>query len=178
MKNVLVISSSPRKGGNSDTLCDEFVRGAEESGNIAEKIRIADKNIGYCVACYACKETRECARKDDMERILEKMVDADIIVLSTPVYFYTMCAQMKTFIDRTLPRYTEIMEKDFYFIATMADTDNHAMDRTFDGLRGFSSECLYGAKEKGAIYGSGAWQLGDIRQTAAMKQAYEMGRQI
>jgi multimeric flavodoxin WrbA len=178
MKKVLILSASPREGGNSDTLCDEFARGAVENGNRAEKIRLTDKTIGYCVACYACKETHKCAQEDDMAGILEKMVNADVIVLATPVYFYTMCAQMKTLIDRTLPRYTEIMDKDFYFIATMADTDNSAMDRTFDGLRGFSAECLRGAREKGVIYGSGAWQLGDIRHTAAMKQAYEMGRAV
>jgi multimeric flavodoxin WrbA len=113
-----------------------------------------------------------------MAEILEKMITADVIVLATPVYFYTMCAQMKTFIDRTLPSYTEIMDKDFYFIATMADTDNSAMERTFDGLRGFSAECLYGAREKGVIYGSGAWQLGDVLRTAAMKQAYTMGKAV
>jgi multimeric flavodoxin WrbA len=113
-----------------------------------------------------------------MTEILEKMVNAAVIVLATPVYFYTMCAQMKALIDRTLPRYTEIMDKDFYFIATMAETDNSTMERTFDGLRAFSAECLHGTREKGVIYGSGAWQLGDIHHTAAMKQAYEMGKAI
>jgi multimeric flavodoxin WrbA len=178
MKNVLILSASPREGGNSDTLCDEFARGALENGNRTEKIRIADKEIGFCIACYACKETRKCVRNDDMAEILEKMIAADVIVFATPVYFYTMCAQMKTLIDRTLPRYTEIANKDFYHIATMADADNSAMDRTFEGLRGFSVECLYGAKEKGVIYGSGAWRLGDIQHTAAMKQAYEMGKRV
>jgi multimeric flavodoxin WrbA len=177
-KRVLIISGSPRKGGNSDILCDEFAGGASEAGNETEKIRIAEKKIGYCTACYACKENHRCIQNDDMEEILDKMVNADVIVLATPVYFYTMCAQMKTLIDRTLPCYTEIVGKDFYYIATMADTDNTAMDRTFDGLRAFSVECLYGANEKGTIYGSGAWQFGDIQRTAAIKQAYEMGRRI
>jgi multimeric flavodoxin WrbA len=178
VKKVLVLSASPRKGGNSDTLCDEFAGGAPEAGNEVEKIRVADKNIGYCTACYACKENHRCIQNDDMAGILDKMVDADVIALATPVYFYTMCAQMKTLIDRTLPRYAEIIGKDFYYIATMADTDNAAMDKTFDGLRAFSIECLSGTNEKGVIYGSGAWQIGDIQHTAAMKQAYEMGRRI
>jgi multimeric flavodoxin WrbA len=178
MKKVLILSASPRKGGNSDTLCDEFYKGVAEAGNEVEIVRIAEKKIGYCTACYACKETRECVQKDDMAEILNKIVNADVIVLATPVYFYTMCAQMKTLIDRTLPRYTEIIGKDFYYIATMADTDNSAMDRTFEGLRGFSVECLYGTKEKGVIYGSGVWQLGDIQRTTAMKQAYEMGKRV
>jgi multimeric flavodoxin WrbA len=113
-----------------------------------------------------------------MEGILNKMVSANVIVLATPVYFYTMCAQMKTVIDRTLPRYTEIANKDFYFIATMADSDKQAMERTLEGLRGFIAECLYGAKEKGVIYGSGIWQLGDVLRSDAMKQAYEMGKKV
>jgi multimeric flavodoxin WrbA len=178
MKSVLIISASPRKDGNSDTLCGEFAKGAAEAGNEVEKIRVAEKKIGFCAACYACKDTRECVQNDDMAAILDKMVNADAIVLSTPVYFYTMCAQMKTLIDRSLPRYTEIAGKDFYYIATMADADNAAMERTFEGLRGFARECLYGAKERGVICGSGAWQIGDIRHTAAMKQAYEMGRRV
>jgi multimeric flavodoxin WrbA len=178
MKKALILSGSPRKGGNSDTLCDEFAKGALEAGNEVEKIRLAEKEIGYCTACYACKENHQCIQNDDMEEILDKMVNADVIVLATPVYFYTMCAQMKTLIDRTLPRYTEIIGKEFYYIATMADTDSSAMERTFEGLRGFSIECLYGAEEKGVIFGSGAWQLGDIHRTAAIKQAGDMGKRI
>jgi multimeric flavodoxin WrbA len=178
MKNVLIISSSPRKGGNSDTLCDELARGAEESGNSVEIIRIAEKKVGYCTACYACKQTGKCDQNDDMSEILDKMLTADVIVLATPVYFYSMCAQMKTVIDRTLPRYTEIANKDFYFIATMADSDKQAMERTLEGLRGFIAECLYGAKEKGVIYGSGIWQLGDVLRSDAMKQAYAIGKKV
>lgn len=178
MKKVLVLSASPRKGGNSDILCDEFIRGAAEAGNTAEKIRIAEKQIGYCTACYGCSETHECIQNDDMKSILDKMLVADVIVLATPVYFYTMCAQMKTFIDRTLPCYEEISGKDFYYIATMADTDSAAMDRTFEGLRGFSLECLTGTREKGVIYGSNTWEAGDVKGTAAMKQAYAMGKKV
>ena len=129
-KNVLVISASPRKGGNSDTLCDEFIRGAQESGNHAEKIFLASKNIKYCIGCGVCNTTQKCVQKDDMAEILDKMVEADVIVLATPVYFYTMDAQMKTLIDRTVPRYTEIQNKDFYFIVAAADTERKMMERT------------------------------------------------
>lgn len=63
MKKVLILSGSPRKGGNSDTLCDEFMKGAIEAGNEVEKVFVAGKNIGYCKACYACKDTGVCAIK-------------------------------------------------------------------------------------------------------------------
>ena len=177
-KNVLVISASPRKGGNSDTLCDEFIRGAQESGNHAEKIFLASKNIKYCIGCGVCNTTQKCVQKDDMAEILDKMVEADVIVLATPVYFYTMDAQMKTLIDRTVPRYTEIQNKDFYFIVAAADTERKMMERTIEGFRGFTQDCLTGAREKGIIYGTGAWQAGEIKGTPAVKQAYEIGRNV
>ena len=177
-KNVLVISASPRKGGNSDTLCDEFIRGAQESGNHAEKIFLASKNIKYCIGCGVCNTTQKCVQKDDMAEILDKMGEADVIVLATPVYFYTMDAQMKTLIDRTVPRYTEIQNKDFYFIVAAADTERKMMERTIEGFRGFTQDCLTGAREKGIIYGTGAWQAGEIKGTPAVKQAYEMGRNV
>lgn len=120
-KKVLVISGSPRKGGNSDILCDEFVRGAVDSGNVAAKVRLQELNIAPCLACYACRGTGKCAHDDDMAELLEKMVQAEVLVLATPVYFYSLCGQMKTMIDRTLPRYTEIRDKDVYFIVTAAD---------------------------------------------------------
>lgn len=177
-KQVLIISSSPRKNGNSDTLCDQFMKGAEEAGNRVEKIRLADLKIDYCSACYACKTKGHCVKQDDMEQIIEKMRAADAIVLATPVYFYTMCAQLKTMIDRTLggAQKSGLENKEFYLIATAAD-GKAAMERTIDGLRGYL-ECLPGAKEMGVIYGAGAWQLGDIQRNPAMQEAYQMGKSI
>jgi multimeric flavodoxin WrbA len=134
-----------------------------------------DKKIGYCTGCYACGGNGQCAQKDDMAQILENMIAADVIVLATPVYFYTMCAQMKTLIDRTVARYTGISNKDFYFIVTAADGNKAALERTIEGFRAFIS-CLRGAKEKGVVYGTGAWNIGDILTSRAMKQAYEMGK--
>lgn len=113
-----------------------------------------------------------------MEYVLDKMRAADVIVLATPVYFYTMNAQLKTMIDRTLggAQKPGLEDKEFYLIATAADGRN-AMERTIDGIRGYL-ECLPGAKERGVIYGAGAWQIGDIIGNPAMQQAYEMGRTI
>ena len=104
-KKVLILSGSPRKGGNSDILCDEFLRGAQEAGHKAEKIRVCEKKIAPCSACYFCRDHGgECARKDDMAEVLQKMIDADVLVLSSPVYFYSIDAQLKAVIDRTLAR--------------------------------------------------------------------------
>ncbi len=112
-----------------------------------------------------------------MAEILDKMVTADVIVMATPVYFYTMNAQMKTLIDRTVARYTEIRNKEMYFIVAAADSSKRAMERTLEGFRGFTS-CLSGAKEKGVVYGTGAWEIGDIKKSDAMNKAFDMGKTI
>jgi multimeric flavodoxin WrbA len=176
-KRVLVISSSPRKGGNSDTLCDEFVKGAIEANHAVEKVVLSDKTISYCTGCYGCRKTGRCVQKDDMAQVLDSMVSADVIVMATPVYFYSMCAQMKTVIDRTVARYTEISNKDFYFILTAAVGSRKPLERTVEAFRGFTA-CLNGAKEKGIVYGTGAWEKGEILSSPAMRQAFEMGKAL
>lgn len=177
-KKVLILSASPRKGGNSDTLCNEFMRGALDSGHDVEKVFLRDRTIHYCTGCGVCNSTHKCVQKDDMAEVLDKMVKADVIVMATPVYFYTMDAQMKTLIDRTVPRYTEISNKDFYFVVTAADTDQNMLERTIEGFRGFTDDCLTDPHEKGIIYATGVWQSGEINGHPAMKQAYEMGKRV
>lgn len=145
-KDVLIVSVSPRRGGNSDLLCGQFMLGAKEAGKQAEKNFLGNKKNNYCVACDACKGNGgNCVQKDGMAEVLEKMIAADAIVMATPVYFYTMNAQMKTLIGRTYSRYTEI-NKEMYFIVTAADSRKEAMERALEGFRGFTS-CLSGAKE-------------------------------
>jgi len=176
-KHVLILSSSPRKDGNSNILCDQFMKGAIEAKHHVDKVLLADKRINYCLGCYACEGTGECAQDDDVAQVLDGMMAADVIVLATPVYFYTMCAQMKTVIDRTVARYTKLTNKEFYFIVTAAEDNRAALKGTIEGLRYFTS-CLDGAKEKGIVYGAGAFQAGDIVKSPAMKQAYEMGKAV
>ena len=114
-KRVLILSGSPRKGGNSDILCDEFLRGAQDAGRKAEKIRVAEKKVAPCSGCYYCStHGGACVHKDDMADILQKMIDADVIVLSSPVYFYSISAQLKAVIDRTVARWLEVKDKEFY----------------------------------------------------------------
>lgn len=177
-KRVLILSSSPRKGGNSDSLCDRFLAGALEGGHAAEKVFLRDQDIHFCTGCGACtKGAKKCPQKDDMARVLDQMVRADVIVMATPVYFYTMAAQMKTLIDRTCARYQEISHKEFYFILTAADGNKKAMHRTLEGFRGFTS-CLDDPREKGVVYGTGAWEVGDIASSPALQEAYRLGRSV
>ena len=177
-KKVLLLSSSPRRNGNSDLLCGQFAQGAQAAGHQAERIFLKDKKINCCTGCGTCNQSgAACPQKDDMAELLDRMVAADVIVMATPVYFYSMSAQTKLLIDRTCSRYTEISGKDFYFILAAADDSIPAMERTLEGFRGFTS-CLSGAKEKGVIYGVGAWHAGDVKKTPAFQQAYEMGKRI
>jgi len=175
-KKVLILAASPRKGGNSDLLCEQFTVGATEAGHQVERIFLRDKRINYCTACGACQRNGgQCIQQDDMTEVLDKMIRANVIVLATPVYFYAMTGQMKTLIDRTYARYTEITHKELYFFMTAAVSSKELLERTLEGFRGFSS-CLGGAKEKGVIYGTGAWEMGDIKGSPALALAYEMGK--
>ena len=177
-KKVLILSSSPRKGGNSDTLCDEFMRGAIDAGNSTEKICLRDKKINYCTGCSVCSQYgKPCPQKDDAAEIIAQMLDADVIVMATPVYFYTMSAQMKTLIDRCCSRYTEMKDKEFYFIVTAAENDRSKILRTIDTFQGFL-DCLENPVNKGTIFGLGAWLVGEIKDKPAMQEAYQMGYSI
>ena len=174
-KKVLILSGSPRKDGNSDMLCNEFMRGAIESGNEVEKIRVAEKKIGFCTGCYACSNTGVCAIKDDMAEVMQKLIDADVIVLASPVYFYSIGAQLKALIDRTVCRWTEVKDKEFYYIMTAADSGIESMETTLACFRGYA-DCVEGAKEMGVIYGTGVYEKGEIKDKKAMLEAYEMGK--
>ena len=130
MKNILIISGSPRKKGNSQLLCESFRKGAVEAGHCVNLIRLADKNIHFCRACDACmKNGGTCILKDDMQYILEQFQQADVIVLATPVYFYGICAQMKTFIDRTYPIWQKLGKKEVYYIVS-AGLDKKIIERS------------------------------------------------
>lgn len=176
-KKVLILSGSPRKCGNSDILCDEFMKGALESGHDVEKIRISEKNVGYCRGCYACKTDGVCAIKDDMAEILQKMIDADVLVLASPVYFYSIDAQLKAVIDRTVARWLEVKNKEFYYIVTMADDEDASAETTLMCFRGYA-DCVDGAVEKGIIIGKGVYEKGEVNNTDSLKNAYNMGKGV
>ena len=178
-KSVLIISASPRKNGNSDILCDEFARGATEAGHSVEKIRLAEKDVGYCLGCYACQKLHKCVKKDDANELVEKMMSADTVVLATPVYFYSMDAQLKALIDRSVSRWSDFSRfkgTEFWFIVTAADSNRKMMNATLEGLRGFTRDCMEGSVERGVIYGIGAYEKGKIRRLPAMQEAYEAGK--
>jgi multimeric flavodoxin WrbA len=179
MKNVLIVSSSPRKGGNSDTLCDKFLEGAQSAGNKVEKIFLKDKKINHCTGCGFCNtnDYTACSQKDDMSEILDKMQEADVIVFGTPIYFYSMCGQMKTFIDRLCARYTHLKGKEFYYIMTAADTSQAAAQFALGEFRGLMA-CLDSPVEKAMLFAGGVWQKGEVDSTVYIQQAFDMGKAV
>lgn len=177
MKNVLILSGSPRKKGNSQLLCEEFQRGALEAGNKVELIRLSQKKIGFCRACDFCmNHDSVCVLEDDMAEILKKYQKADVLVLATPVYFYGISAQMKTFIDRTYPIWQHLGQKDIYYIIS-AGLDEAIIERSLGDLDGFV-EHLEKYEIKGRIYASNVMDAGKVYGTALMDMAYQMGKQI
>ncbi len=175
-KSVLILSSSPRRGGNSETLCLQFKKGAEEAGNTVEMLNINDYDIRYFDQREYDREAAA-AVTDDAGEIIAKMKAADVIVLSSPVYFYNMTGQLKALIDRTYGHEKELADKEFFYISTSTDRSEDGTDGVFDAFHGFTV-CLYGSVERGIIRGNGARNRGDIDSHPAMKQAYEMGKSV
>lgn len=176
-KKVLVISGSPRKNGNSDQLCKAFIEGVKTAGHSFEKISVREKQIGYCLACYACRESHQCFQNDDMQEILKKIIAADVLVLASPVYFYSINAQMKALIDRTLARWLEIKNKEVYYIVTAAEDNAAVMERAVECFRGFA-DCFAGMQEKGVIYAHGVYEKGAVAQTDYLEKAKNMGERV
>ena len=97
---ILGINGSPRKGGNTEVLLEEALRGAHEAGAEVEKIFLRDRTISPCLEIYGCKRDGRCVIEDDFHEVAEKMVQADALILASPIFFYTVSAHTKMFMDR------------------------------------------------------------------------------
>lgn len=178
MKKVLIISASLRKGGNSDTLAEKFAKGAEDAGNSVEKINLYDKQIGFCKGCLACQKTQKCVIHDDADTIAQKMLTADVIVFATPIYYYEMCGQMKTLLDRANPLYSSNYKfRDIYMLSTAAEDEEYVPERAVSGLEGWI-ECFEKARLAGTIFAGGVNNIGEIDGHQALETAYEMGKSV
>ena len=178
MKEVIIMSSSPRVGGNSEILAQEFGKGATNAGHDVEFIYLRDHYLKYCIGCMSCQKTGECIHNDAMNTICQKLMGADAIVFATPVYFYSMSGQLKVFIDRLVPVYSEI-SSDIYIIASQMDESKEMMEKTIESIRGCTRDCFDNCREKGVIYGVGLNELGDAKNNLVLlKQAYEMGKNV
>ena len=176
-KKVLGISSSGRVSGNSNQLLQSFLKGATQAGHTTEIIQLTGKKINFCTGCWQCKKTNQCIFRDDMDDIAPKIMAADVIVLASPIYFYAISGQLKTMLDRLDPYYEQINNKDFYYCFSCADNDPSAMDTAVLEIRGFL-ECCNDCNEKGIIRGTNVTQIGDIKNTPHLEEAFIMGNNI
>ena len=177
-KRVLVISGSPRKGGNTDLLCDAFARGAKEAGGYVEKVFLADYNIGY----FSEEDVQRVGKRaneagDDVPMLVDKLVNADVIVLASPVYYMNITGQLKTFIDRTYGRYRELKDKEFFYLTACADAEESTADWAINGFRGFVM-CLPNPTERGMVKATGMGRKGAVKGSQYETEAYNLGKNI
>lgn len=177
MKRILILSSSPRKRGNSQLLCEQFQKGAEAAGHQTDLVRLAEKRIGFCRACDGCmRNGGTCVLQDDMAQVLRQFQEADVVVLATPVYFYGISAQMKAFIDRTYPIWQQLGHKEVYYIVS-AGLGKDIIERSLGDLDGFV-EHLDQPVIRGRLYAAEVMDAGLVKDQPIFREAYEMGKGV
>ena len=177
-KNVLIISSSPRKGGNSETLAKAFEKGAAEAGHKVEFVCLRDKSFGFCKGCMACATLGHCVINDDAVEIAAKMHDADVLVFASPVYYYSICGQLKTMLDRANP----LFESDYrftkaYFLSTAAQPEPETVDGSVAAVQGWV-DCFERCELDSVVFAGGVTDIGDIVGHPALDKAYELGLKL
>ena len=168
MKRIIVVTSSPRKGGNSEILAGKFAEGAAFSGNAVETVAVRDLDLKFCTGCMYCQSHDKCVLGDGMNALYERFQNADVIAFATPVYYYAVCGQLKTFLVRLNP---------LYLIATAADDAESAMDGSVKDIRGWI-DCFDGVSLKGVLRATGVTDKGDVNNTDFPAQAFEMGKNV
>ena len=173
-KNIVILTGSPRKDGNSDRLAQAFAKGAESEGHNVTTYRTADMKIAGCTGCGYCFEhPGECIQKDDMQQILESLKTAEILVLASPVYFWGVTAQLKLAIDRT---YALLRAKAPIKRAALLLTCG---SRTGATIPMFETMCEFSQWENaGVIVASGLREPNAIESHESLKEAEELGRTI
>ena len=160
---ILVITGSPRKGGNSSTLADSFAKGAAEAGHEVVRFDAAFKDVHPCTGCNSCGMNGPCVFKDDFEFVRKHVVDADLVVFATPMYYFGISAQIKAVIDR------------FYAINGKIHVPKQAV------LLMTHYEVLLkylGWTDAGQIIAPGVWPVGAIKSTKYPDEAYKLGKSV
>lgn len=184
VKRVLVVLGSPRRKGNSSTLASHIAQGAESAGAEVEIVFVQGLKISPCKGCDTCKkdDAQGCAIKDDMQDIYPKLIGADAWVIASPVYWFTMSAQTKIFMDRcyALTAYTKnpFAGKRIAIAMSYGDADP-VRSGCVNALRTFQDAYRYtGSKIVGMVYGS-AMTAGEIENDEdLMQEAEELGRRL
>ena len=163
MKKVIVISTSLRRGSNSDMLADQFIEGAKAAGNDVEKISLVGKNIQFCKGCMGVND------------IMAKVLKADVVCWATPIYYYEMSGQMKTLIDRMNAMYEQDYAfRDVYLLTTAAEDENNTPKRAETGLTGWI-DCYPKSRLAGTLFCGGVNDPREIEGNPKLQEAYELG---
>ena len=179
MKKVFIVSSSLRGLSNSEILAHEAERGAIEGGNEVVFLSLKGKDIKFCIGCLACQKTGKCVQKDDMAEMIGKVQNADVLIFATPIYYYELSGQLKTFLDRCNPLFgQENKFKDVYLITSSYDDAENASDRAMNGLGGWI-ECFEQSRLTGVLAGGGLGEPKEASDRADLLQkAYELGKNV
>ena len=177
-KKVLILSSSPRKGGNSETLAAAFAKGAQEAAHQVKTVYLREKQVGFCKGCFACHELGYCVIQDDAVEIAVKMHDADVLVFATPVYYYSVSGQLKTMLDRANPLFdTDYAFTKAYLLATAAENEPGTFEGTEKAVQGWV-DCFPRCALAGTVFAGGVNGVGEITGHVALEQAYRMGMDV
>ena len=177
-KKVLIISSSLRKNANSEQLAVSFADGAKAAGHEVELISLRDKEIRFCIGCFACQKTQRCFMHDDADVIREKMLHADVLVFATPIYYYEMSGAMKTMLDRANPLYlSDYRFRDVYALAVAAEDEEYVPKKAFSGIEGWV-DCFEKAKLVGTLFCGGVTDIGEISENAKLQESFDLGKNI
>ena len=177
-KKVLIISSSPRKNGNSETLAAAFAKGAQEAGHQVETVYLREKKYGFCKGCFACLKLGHCVIKDDAVEIAAKMHDADVLVFATPVYYYCVSGQLKTMLDRANPLFdTDYAFTKAYLLATAAEDEPETVEGTVKAVQGWV-DCFERCELVDTVFAGGVNEIGEINGHPALEKAYRVGKEI
>ena len=176
--NILILSGSPRKGGNTDLLVEAFVKGASQKHHV-ELVSVRDYKVNPCMGCNACfrNEQHTCAQKDDMPLVYEKMSQANMLVIASPVYFYGLSAQLKAVIDRC---HNPI--RDTFHIKKMAIllVGAATLPELFGSILTQYQLCLnfFKQEDAGRVLVRGVKDKGDIKNTNALNEAFKLAQSI
>lgn len=174
---ILVITGSPRKNGNSNTLAEHFIRGAKEAGHEIVRFDAAFKEVHPCIACNKCGMNGECVFKDDFEFVRKHILDAGMVVFATPMYYFGISAQIKAVIDRFYAINGSIhVPKKAALLMTYADNNKRKEKAITDHYEVLLD--YLGWSDAGRVIAPGVWPVGAVNHTKFPEQAYRLGKNV
>ncbi len=175
---IVVLEGSPNKKGSSNLLAENFIQGAEEAGHKVQIVDAAHADIHPCTGCVHCGYEGPCVQKDDIDEIRQKILEADMLVFVTPLYYYGMSAQLKTLIDRFCAFNSSIQRKRMKSALLSAAWNSDGW--TFEALElHYKTLVRYlNLKDMGMVLGTGCGTPSMTQHSKFPKLAYELGRKI